>query len=189
MPETANETMVIARLNARVQPVDRGDYFEDPLDDALREAGIGEVTGGGTQLAEEPDGIEFCELEIMVADPSEETLGKITQTLEDLGAPKGSLLQMEGKPDRSFGTHEGFGIFLNGTDLPDEVYANTDVNDVIEKLEACMGDGGAFRGYWQGSQETALYFYGESFEHMKSATADYVAKTPLCERSRIVQIA
>ena len=55
-----------ARLNARVQPIDRGEYFEDPLDETLRRDGIGEVSGGGTQLADEPAGIEFCDIEIGV---------------------------------------------------------------------------------------------------------------------------
>ena len=59
-----NLTMIIAQLNARVQPIDRGDYFEDPLDEVLKSSGLGEVTGGGTQMAAEPDGIEYCDVEI-----------------------------------------------------------------------------------------------------------------------------
>ena len=59
--ETAPQGDVItARLNAKVQPIDRGDYYEDPLTDTLQAKGLGEVTGGGTQLSEEPCGIEFC---------------------------------------------------------------------------------------------------------------------------------
>ena len=49
-----------------MQPIDRGDYYEDPLTDTLQAKGLGEVTGGGTQLSEEPCGIEFCDLEISV---------------------------------------------------------------------------------------------------------------------------
>ena len=37
-----------AQLNARVQPLDRGDRYEDPLQDALATNGWAEVTGGGT---------------------------------------------------------------------------------------------------------------------------------------------
>ena len=57
MMQDSNSTFVVARLNARVQPIARGDYFEDPLQDTLEQAGVGEVTGGGTQLADEPAGI------------------------------------------------------------------------------------------------------------------------------------
>ena len=41
--------VVTARLNAKVQPLDRGDIFEDPLDEILKERKLGEVCGGGFQ--------------------------------------------------------------------------------------------------------------------------------------------
>ena len=50
-PETARH-LVIARLNDRAQPMDRGDRYEDPLDAFLKANGLGEVSGGGTQLLE-----------------------------------------------------------------------------------------------------------------------------------------
>lgn len=183
------DTFLIARLNARVQPIDRSDYFEEPLNEKLAEHGIGEVTGGGTQMADDPDGIAFCEIEIAVKDPTEPTRDLIVGLLEDLGAPKGSVLQIAGQPDRPFGKFEGLAIFVNGTDLPDDVYANSDINVVIEELEDCLGEHGAFRGYWEGERETALYFYGPSFQSMKAATADRIARTPLCQQARVVQIA
>jgi hypothetical protein len=39
---------IIANLNARLQPLHRGDIYEDPLNRKLEELGLGEVTGGGT---------------------------------------------------------------------------------------------------------------------------------------------
>ena len=60
------EIMIIAQLNARVQPMDRGEYFEEPLDKVLKSEGIGEVTGGGTLLADESNGIEYSDIEIML---------------------------------------------------------------------------------------------------------------------------
>ena len=38
-------------LNMRLMPVDRGTFFEDPIDDILHKYDIGEVTGGGTSLS------------------------------------------------------------------------------------------------------------------------------------------
>ena len=182
--------MIIARLNARVQPIDRGEYFEDPLDDVLKAANIGEVTGGGTQLADEPDGIEFCDIEIMTIDASDGTIALVIEELEKLGAPKGSrLLLEEGGDDIPFGKLEGLGLFLNGMDLPDEVYAGSDVNQTIAECERLMDGIGSFRGHWQGSKETALYFYGRTYAEMKAAISDHIAQDPLCERSRLVQIA
>ena len=43
--------MVIVRLNARLQPLHRGEWFEDPLAEALEKKTYGEVTGGGTMQA------------------------------------------------------------------------------------------------------------------------------------------
>ena len=64
-PETA-KYLVIARLNDRAQPIDRGERYENPLDAFLKANGLGEVSGGGTQLLESGE-IEFCEVELALA--------------------------------------------------------------------------------------------------------------------------
>ena len=188
--DDAAKELVIARLNARVQPIDRGDYYEDPLNDLLKQSNLGEVTGGGTQLADEPAGIEFCDIEILVDDVTEDTTRGLIERLEFIGVPKGSrlILGRDGT-ELPFGKQEGLGLFLNGSDLPDEVYAESDVNHVIEECDQSMGDGGSFKGYWEGSRETALYFYGDSFAEMKAAIASFVAAYPLCQDARVEQIA
>jgi hypothetical protein len=75
--------MVIARLNVRAQPLDRGEVFEDPLDQILQAAGTGQVTGGGTMLGTDGE-IEFCDLEITVPDATDATLDAIREALEGL---------------------------------------------------------------------------------------------------------
>ena len=52
-----------AKLNARVQPLDRGDRYEDPLLEALEANGWAEVTGGGT-LQHESGEIEYCGIDL-----------------------------------------------------------------------------------------------------------------------------
>ena len=136
--------MIIAQLNARVQPMDRYDYYEEPLGKVLAENTAGEVTGGGTQLADEPDGIAHCDLEIVVPEASDMVVKLIKDTLEGIGAPKGSLLKFtDGRDDIPFGGNVGMAVFINGTDLPDEVYQTSDVNEVISTIdEAISGIGG-----------------------------------------------
>lgn len=185
-----DQTMIIAQVNARVQPIDRGDYFEDPLDEILTAAGLGSVTGGGTQLADDPDGIAYCDIEIMVNAEDAPTIKAIISALEGLGAPKGSVLKSTtGRDEIPFGKQGGMAVFLNGADLPGEVYANADVNEVIAGFDGLLDGIGSFRGHWQGERETGLYFYGSSFEAMKTATAEYIATEPLCGSARVVQIA
>lgn len=182
--------VVTARLNARVQPIDRGDYFEDPLDEALRELSLGAVTGGGTQLAEEPAGIAYCDLEIVVESASETTLQAIIARLEQLGAPKGSKLIIEATgAEIPFGRHEGLALYLNGTELPDDVYASCDINHVILELDRLMGERGKFKGHWEGSRDTGLYCYGPSFADMKAAIEPLLSDYPLCQKARVEQIA
>lgn len=43
--------------------------------------------------------------------------------------------------------------------------------------------------YWEGPIYTALYFYGISFAEMKKKIEPFIATYPLCQKSRIEQIA
>ena len=181
---------VTARLNSRTQPIDRYDFYEAPLQAMLDAKSIGRVTGGGTQLTDEPAGVAYCDLEIEVSEMSAEALAQIIVRLDRQGAPKGSKLIL-GASGREipFGRNEGLGLFINGTDLPDEVYESTDLNDVKAECERLMGEEGSYRGYWHGDRETALYFYGPSFDAMKSALQPALDTIALLERARIEKIA
>jgi hypothetical protein len=181
--------LVVASLNARLQPVDRGALYEDPLDQALREAGLGSVTGGGTQLAETGE-LEHCDIEIELADGTWERLEVVVALLERLGAPKGSRLLVDrGERDIRFGSSEGLAVYLNGTDLSDDVYRDSDVNYVYDEFNRLLDGIGSVHSYWEGPTETALYAYGSSFEEMRAALAGFIESYPLCERARLVQIA
>jgi len=180
---------ITARLNARVQPLDRGDVYEDPLDAQLKQRGLGEVTGGGTQLGAEGE-IEFCDLEIEVAEVSGETLAALGEMLEGIGVPKGSKLIVEGDGrEIEIGTQEGLAVYLNGTDLPDEVYEKCDFEFIWTEFERLLGQDGKVVSYWQGPTETALYCYGPSFETMRGRLQEFIDSYPLCQKSRVVQVA
>jgi hypothetical protein len=112
----------------------------------------------------------------------------VLSELNRLGAPKGSKLILE-KREIPFGVNEGLAVFLNGMDLPDEVYRDCDINHVIDECERLMGDGGKMLSYWQGSRDTGLYFYGPSFAKMKAAVEPFLASYPLCQKCRTEQIA
>lgn len=88
--------MITIHLNARLQPLDRGTFFEDPLDQWLKEQELGKVTGGGTAFNPDSGAIESCDVEMLLADASEHVLQMITRGVEALRAPKGSHLALEG---------------------------------------------------------------------------------------------
>lgn len=183
---------VFAHLNAKASPIDRGERFEDPLDAVLKEAGLGEVTGGGCGLASaDSDEIAFDGIDIDLTD-LDRGLPLVVSTLEQLGAPKGSRLEFErdGKKEQiSFGVAEGLALYLNGTDLPAETYANADINAVVERINTVLDGKGAMMDFWEGPSETALYLYGRSADEMSAALADFIKQEPLCQKSRLVRFA
>ena len=86
-PKTERQ-LVIARLNDRAQPMDRGERYEDPLDAFLKANGLGEVSGGGTQLLETGE-VEYCEVELELTSVAPEVLDAVAGQLQSAGAPKG----------------------------------------------------------------------------------------------------
>ena len=79
-------------------PIDRGEKYEDPLDEALQKAGFGEVTGGGSQLGgPNPDGsphIEWVGIDVDLTDLSK-GLPFLKHELKRLGAPQGTTLEFK----------------------------------------------------------------------------------------------
>ena len=186
---SAETQMVIIQLNAKLQPMHRGEFFEDPLDAKLKAAGLGEVSGGGTMQAESGE-IDYCDIELQMTDTSDAAIGKLVALLEQIGAPKGSKVQLTNPPsERDVGRSEGMAVYLNGTDLPDETYKSCDSNVVYSELGRLVGGKGRVLSYWQGPTETAFYLYGDSFADMKQRTAEFLATYPLCAKCRVTQVA
>jgi hypothetical protein len=187
-PEQSDEVIVV-QLNAKLQPMHRGEHFEDPLDAMLKKSRIGEIIGGGTM--QEPSGeIAYCNIEIALSSAPDEAVPMIISTLEELGAPKGSTLLIERSgAQHALGKAEGIAVYLNGTDLPAETYETCDSNFVYSDFDRLLAGEGRVLSYWQGPTETAFYMYGGSFSEMKKRLEAFIAGYQLCQRCRIIQIA
>ncbi|RKP55559.1 hypothetical protein D7Z26_10275 [Cohnella endophytica] len=184
-------SIFVIQLNDKIMPIDRGEYYEDPIDEFLRKNKYGEVIGGGTMQAESGE-IVFCNIEFLIyqGNNEEQINMEIIEMLEKLGAPKGSHLSKESTNEQiNLGQKEGLGIYLDGTNLPDEVYAECDSNIVLAELSKLVRYDGEVQRYWQGNTETALYFYGDSFKEMNNAILEFTSNYPLCQNARIIQIA
>jgi hypothetical protein len=180
--------ILIARLNAKLQPIHRGEIFEDPLDAELKKSSLGSVSGGGTQMAKTGE-IAYCDVEIDVSAPSDAVAASVIGILERLGAPKGSKLLVAQGHEIPFGSTEGLAVYLNGSDLPKSVYEECDANFVYSEFDRLLGGIGQVFSYWEGASETALYIYGGSFDAMKSRLEKFLTSYPLCQQCRVVQIA
>ncbi len=177
---------VTLKLNARFQPRDRHE-LEDVLEEILSMEELGEVDGGGTMQM--PSGeIEYCDIEIYLKNGDKETLEELARIVNHVKIPKGSQLLTEGT-EMPVGTMEGMALYINGTELEAEVYQNCDINYAIKQMEKLMEGVGAMYSYWEGPQDTALYFYGDSYETMLQKVQGFLDEYPLCQKCVVKQIA
>lgn len=179
---------ITINLNARLQPMHRHD-IEDCLEGALVKANFGTVSGGGTLQNRDTGEVEGCYIDVEVIFPLEKSIDFLINTMELLGTPKGSAIFLSEQQVVSFGKREGMALYLNGTDLPAEIYDGCDSNVIHCELGRALGSKGSIFSYWNGPTETAFYLYGTSYEEMKSLIMPFVTAYPLCQKSRMVQIA
>lgn len=180
----AKYTEVTVNINARMQPADREEYFGKTLARGIKKRKLGKEVGGGTLLSDvyEP---ENCDVEIDCVKGKEEELYSL---LREFPFPKGSAFIVHGGETLPLGFLDGMGIYLNGTDLPEEVYKNCDINEVVQELCSALTDGLFYFSHWRGPKETALYLYGKDYGKMQSAVQPFLQSYPLCEKCRVVRL-
>jgi hypothetical protein len=177
--------LVLARLYEHLEPIDRGNRYEDPLQEALAANSLGQVTGGGTQLG--ADGaIAYADIEIELAN-LDGALRTAAEALEAAGAPQGSelILADDSSVLREFGRQQCLAVFLDGTSLPDEVYADLDFDAVVGEIGAAAGDD-SFHGFSQGETETGLFFFGPDADAMFAAVEPVLRRLPIAQNARVV---
>lgn len=79
------------RIPEDIGPLERGDRYEDPLQEALTAAGLGEITGGGSQLGE-CNTVEYCGIDVVVTERTR-ALALIRETMLRLGAPPATVIE------------------------------------------------------------------------------------------------
>ena len=79
------------RIPGNIQPIERGERYEDPLQTELTAQDLGEVTGGGSQMGEGKT-VEFCGLDVEVSD-RDKGLQVIRDVMRRLHAPAGTVIE------------------------------------------------------------------------------------------------
>ncbi len=182
-------SVVVASLNAKLQPLHRSE-LEDAFDDLMQRKNFGmRVVGGGT-LQETSGEIARSDIEIEIDELNEDNIQLAIRALESMLAPKGSRLHVPAQ-DRviEFGKHEGLALYINGIDLPPQVYANSDINFVIDECNRLLTGAAFVNSHWQGPSETALYMYGKDFDAMRQRIEPLLDSYPLCQKCRVEKIA
>ena len=86
-----SEIFITVTIPESIMPVARGEKYEDPLDAALKKAGVGEVTGAGSLLSA-PGVVGAVNIEVRLTNLSK-GLPLLKERLRELGAPKGSSVE------------------------------------------------------------------------------------------------
>ena len=94
----ADTVFVFVKVPESIMPIDRGEKYEDPLDAALKQEKLGEVTGGGSQLSE-PDAegrrsVEWVGLDVELTELAR-GIPFLKKQLLRLGAPAGTTLEFQ----------------------------------------------------------------------------------------------
>ena len=79
------------RIPENVQPIERGERYEDPLQAALDAEDLGKITGGGSQMGDGTS-IDFCGIDVEVYE-RERGLALIRSVMRSLGASPHTIIE------------------------------------------------------------------------------------------------
>jgi hypothetical protein len=90
--------LIYIKIPAPIEPLERAERFEDPLEEVLERTGVGEISGGGSLLsAPDADGrrtIEYCGIDVDVTDLAA-GLELLRTEMRRLEAPAGTSLEFQ----------------------------------------------------------------------------------------------
>jgi hypothetical protein len=85
-------TDLYIKIAEPLRPLERWKKYEDALVAALHKGNFGEVTGGGAMTRKDGT-IEFCGIDVVLADPPQKGIAVIRAVMRAAGAPKGSQIE------------------------------------------------------------------------------------------------
>lgn len=159
MNQRGSKFIAVAQIAEAILPVARGEKYEDPLDAALKRAGLGSVNGGGSLLGAQRH-VESVDVEITLRD-LDGALQFARATLLALGAPGGSLILFvrDGRPRAlAIATGQEFD-HQPALDALERRMALAEVDDEEEEEERQRVEAAAkrllkaFEGLWAGTHE------------------------------------
>ncbi|MEM9975552.1 MAG: hypothetical protein AAF771_15345 [Pseudomonadota bacterium] len=152
--------------------------FVAPLSDTLDRLGIGRVVGYELALDEQGEPVRL-HIQLSLVTDAPRVLQAVADALDKLDAPAGSYIGNAECVDLvSFGHSQGLGLYLPRADTREE-----DRTAVVEACRDALGQAGLYQGSVSVGDRTALYFYGDSFNRMKSAITYVITTDPRCRNA------
>ena len=97
-PPSEDLDFLFIHLPGRIEPMQRGEQFEDPLSERLSEARLGAISGGGSELRDEDEeGRRFVTAAGIDVDTTDGEAARalLREHLPKLGCPAGTEIQFE----------------------------------------------------------------------------------------------
>jgi hypothetical protein len=168
----AKKSTIILQLNARLQPIHRGD-LEDAIFEKLG-ASIPSLTVVGGGSAVDKDGrITSCGVELMLLKSSlEQALTELASALVELGVPRGSLLVTPPKRKISVGQAEGLAVTfprISRVDFEDAraLQHNEELDRAMELLKPALRGHGRVWSWQILRDEADLVIYADDAEALR----------------------
>ncbi len=177
------------RLPLKIGPMERYEFWEEPLTDVLESDDLGEISGGGTMMAEEGS-IQYSDIELELPDLADDRLAKIEAAMLKLGAPKKTLMLADDATTlKEFGIISVVGIGLDGTGLPDSAYEDFDPDTFSDDIVATLGDGYTYGGSDAGERYTFFYYHGADGAYIEDTLKIIAARLPIGQGAQFVHLA
>lgn len=176
-------TSATVRIPLPLQPMHRGDWYEDPLTAAFKAERRGSrVTGAGTVL----DGarrLVSADIELELAEPIDEQLAVVTQVLEAQAAPRGSSISLLGRAAVPFGLCGVLALHLPRATPADVKYDHvpcTEAAMALMKRLVNHADGVFVVQTWDTDDSgTTVYISGTDLNAARAIVEPMIASDPL----------
>jgi hypothetical protein len=179
---------VYVEIPEALDPFSRGEYYEDPLSDALEAAGLGEVTGGGTAFSDDR-GISSVGIDVDLTE-WDRGLALVRETLERCGVPRGTRLFFPRDGEEQIweiGTWEPVTIYLDRAGR-ENLGDDPALRDFGQRLGAALAaaEAGEIRGSSATDAEIIANLTGPDPNRLYATIEPLLTADPLCRNARVV---
>ncbi|MGY3127201.1 hypothetical protein ACVWW9_000700 [Agrococcus sp. UYP33] len=176
-------TDVSVRLNLPLEPMHRGDWYEDALIRRFKEQRRGNrMTGGGTELDADRR-IVAAVVDVALVDPVDDELDDLIDLLVEQCAPRGSSLSMLGRAKVEFGECGVLALHLPAAAPPDVRYEHVPCTyaamDFMEQLPDAADGVFVVQTWWSDADGTTVYISAPDLERARAIVEPMIAAHPV----------